>query len=98
MPDMPASHSSLSQDRLEDRQPWFRRQASALLGSGSVEDKAVRFGSLEPAHITLAKQCLQPLIVVIMLAICTVTAGQALSLGSCALALVAFLIAARMRT
>jgi putative colanic acid biosynthesis UDP-glucose lipid carrier transferase len=96
MPEMPASDTSLSQDRLQDRQPWFRRQASALLGSGSVEDKAVRFGSLEPAHVTLAKQCLQPLIVVLMLAICTLAAGQALSLSSCALALVAFLIAARI--
>ena len=97
MPEMPASDtSSLPQDRLQDRQPWFRRQASALLGSGSVEDKAVRFGSLEPAHVTLAKQCLQPLIVVLMLAICTLAADQALSMSSCALALVAFLIAARI--
>jgi putative colanic acid biosysnthesis UDP-glucose lipid carrier transferase len=96
MPDVPASDESLSEDRLRDPVPWFRRQASALLGTGLVEDKAVRFGSLEPAHVTLAKQSILPFIVVLMLAICTLIAGQSITSEYCALALVAFLIAAQV--
>ena len=67
MPDVPASNESLSEERLQDPVPWFRRQASALFGTGLVEDKAVRFGSLEPAHVTLAKQSILPFIVVLVL-------------------------------
>lgn len=96
MSEIPASNGSLSEERLQDRLPWFRRRASSLLGNGSVEDKAVRFGSLEPAHITLVKQSILPLIVVLVLAICTLFSGQSLSLEFYALGLVAFLIAAQV--
>jgi putative colanic acid biosynthesis UDP-glucose lipid carrier transferase len=67
-----------------------------LLGGGSVADKAVRFGSLEPAHVTLARQGIPPLIVVLMLAICILFCGQALSTEVYALGLLAFLISAQV--
>jgi len=96
MSEIPASNGSLSHDRLQTRLPWRGRRASSLIGGGSVADKAVRFGSLEPAHITLAKQGILPLIVVVMLAICILFCGQPLSTEFYALGLVAFLISAQV--
>jgi putative colanic acid biosynthesis UDP-glucose lipid carrier transferase len=61
-----------------------------------VQTKAVRFGSLEPARITLAKRNILPLVVVLALAVCVLACGQFLSLQFCALGLVAFLIAAQV--
>jgi len=96
MSEIPASHGSLSHDRLQGRLTWRGRRASSLIGGGSVADKAVRFGSLEAAQITLAKQGILPLIVVLMLAICMRFCGQALSTEFYALGLVAFLISAQV--
>jgi putative colanic acid biosynthesis UDP-glucose lipid carrier transferase len=61
-----------------------------------MQNKAVRFGSLEPARITLAKQSILPLVVVLTLAICVLASGQSLSLQFYALGLVGFLIAAQV--
>jgi len=96
MAESPASSGSLSAEELEVRLPWLRRRASALLGNGSVQHKAVRFGSLEPAHVTLVKQSTLPLVVVLTLIACTLISGQPLSLELCALALVVFLVAAQL--
>jgi putative colanic acid biosynthesis UDP-glucose lipid carrier transferase len=94
MSEAPASSESLPNYRV--RSPWLRSRTSALICNGSVQNKIVRFGSIEPAHITLAKQIILPSLVVLMLAICMRAAGQALSREVCALGLVAFLIAAQV--
>ena len=94
--DSPTGTRRPPQDRVQTRPTWGSRPASELLCNGSVQNKAVRFGSLEPAHITLAKQGILPLVVVLMLAVCVLSSGQSLSLEFSALGLVAFLIAAQL--
>ena len=69
---------------------------SDLLCNDSVQDKAVRFGSLEPVHVTLAKQGVLLLTSVLVLAACVLARGQALSLQFNALGLVTFLITAQI--
>src|ERR1700730_8173088 len=96
MPDTPAGIGSLSDDRPELRAAWSNRPASELLCNDSVQGKAVRFGSLEPVHVILAKQGILPLTVVLVLVACMVACGQALSLQFCALGLVTFLITAQI--
>jgi putative colanic acid biosysnthesis UDP-glucose lipid carrier transferase len=96
MPETTAGTESLSHDRAQLRAPWSNRPASELPSNGSVQTKAVRFGSLEPARITLAKQNILPLVVVLALAVCVLACGRSLSLQVCALGLVAFLIAAQV--
>ena len=93
MSEAPASSESLPTYRLRLRLPWLSHRPSALICNGSVQNKIVRFGSLEPAYLTLAKQIILPSLVVLMLAICMRVAGQSLSREVCALGLVAFLIA-----
>src|SRR5271166_4744446 len=98
MPEAPASTESLQEDgfRFAARVPWLNRRASALLCNGSVQNKSVRFGSLEPAHVTLAKQCILPSLVVLTLALCIRAGGHALSREFYALGLVAFLISVQV--
>ncbi len=93
MPEAPASSESLPQERLQ-RLPWLNRRASAPPGNGSVQNKIVRFGSLEPAHVTLASRSMLPAVAVLTLAGCMFVAGYPWSREFCALALVAFLICA----
>jgi putative colanic acid biosynthesis UDP-glucose lipid carrier transferase len=94
MIDTSGNTRSLSPDqlRLPLNQPDY--PASSLLCNGSVQDKAVRFGSLEPAPLTLVKHNTLPLVSVLTLAICMLVGRQSLSLQFWALALVAFLISA----
>ena len=94
MIDTSGNTRSLSPDqlRLPLNQPDY--PASSLLCNGSVQDKAVRFGSLEPAHLTLVKHNTLPLVSVLTLAICMLVGRQSLSLQFWGLALVAFLISA----
>jgi putative colanic acid biosynthesis UDP-glucose lipid carrier transferase len=96
MPETSAGTESLPHDRAQLRAPWSNRTASELLCNGSVQNKAVRFGSLEPAHVTLAKQSILPLVVVLALAVCVLACGHSLSLQFYALGLVAFLITAQV--
>jgi len=96
MPETSAGTESLPHDRAQLRAPWSDRPASELLCNGSVQNKAVRFGSLEPAHVTLAKQSVLPSVVVLALAVCVLACGQSLSLQFCGLGLVAFLITAQV--
>src|SRR6266404_4428544 len=95
MPETSAGTDRLSRDRYL-RAPWFNRPASGLLCDGSVRNKAVRFGSLEPAHITLAKRSILPLVVVLALAVCVLACGRSLTLQFFALGVVAFLITAQV--
>jgi putative colanic acid biosynthesis UDP-glucose lipid carrier transferase len=82
----------------DDAQYRLLRSSGAApdLTGGSVQNKTVRSGSLEPAPITLAKRTLLPLIVVVMLAVCVLACGRTLSTQFCALGLAAFLIAAQV--
>ncbi len=96
MPETSTGTERLSHDHAQLRAPWSNRPASELLCNGSVQNKAVRFGSLEAAHVTLAKQTTLPLVVVLALAVCVLACGQSLSLPFCALGLMAFLIAAQV--
>src|ERR1700721_219485 len=96
MPEISAGTQSLTQDAAPLRAPWSNRPASELLCNGSMQNKAVRFGSLEPAHVTLAKQGVLPLVVILMLAVCVLAYSQPISLEFCALGLVAFLITAQI--
>ena len=96
MPETSAGTESLPHDRAQLRAPWSDRPASELLCNGSVQNKAVRFGSLEPAHVTVAKQSVLPSVVVLALAVCVLACGQSLSLQFCGLGLVAFLITAQV--
>jgi len=96
MPETSAGAGRLSHDRAQLRAPWPNRSASELLCNGSVQNKAVRFGSLEPAHVTLARQSILPSVVVLALAVCVLACGQSLTLQFCALGLVAFLVTAQV--
>jgi putative colanic acid biosynthesis UDP-glucose lipid carrier transferase len=96
MPDTPAGTGCLSQEHAPHRPSATNRVASELLCNGSLQNKAVRFGSLEPAHVTLAKQSILPVVVVVMLAVCVFACGRPLSVEFHALGLVAFLIAAQI--
>jgi putative colanic acid biosysnthesis UDP-glucose lipid carrier transferase len=71
-------------------------RTSSLLGNSSVQNKTVRFGSHEPALLTLVKQGTLPLVTVLVLANCLLIDGQSLSLQYWALALVTFLISAQV--
>jgi len=95
MSDTPAGTGCLPDERAL-RSPGMPRTASELLCNGSLQNKAVRFGSLEPAHVTLAKQGILPLVVVAMLAVCALAGGRRLSLEFYALGLVVFLITAQI--
>jgi putative colanic acid biosysnthesis UDP-glucose lipid carrier transferase len=96
MAEISAGTESLPQDAAPLRAPWSNRPASELLCNGSMQNKAVRFGSLEPAHVTLAKQSLLPLVVVVTLAASVLACGGSLTLQFYALGLVAFLITAQV--
>jgi putative colanic acid biosynthesis UDP-glucose lipid carrier transferase len=96
MSDIPAGAERLSPDHVRFRPPWSGRAASDLLCNGAVQNKAVRFGSLEPGHVTLAKRAIRPFVVVFMLAVCELACGQHPSSQSYALGLAAFLIAAQV--
>src|ERR1700728_4858986 len=74
------------------------RPASAPLCSGTLQAKAVRFGSLDSAHLTLVKRTCLPLVTVLVLINCTLIHGQSISLQLLALALVSFLISAQVFT
>jgi putative colanic acid biosynthesis UDP-glucose lipid carrier transferase len=96
MSENPAGTERLPNDQTQFRPPWSDRTASDLLGSATVRDKEVRFGSLDPAHVQLAKRSILPFIVVVMLAACVLACGRPLSAQFYALGLVSFLIAAQV--
>jgi putative colanic acid biosynthesis UDP-glucose lipid carrier transferase len=96
MTEVPASTGSLSPDEIPLQLNPHDERTSALLCNGSVQNKAVRFGSLEPALLTLVKQSTLPLVTVLVLAICMLIHRQSLSLQFWALALLVFLISAQV--
>jgi len=96
MLETPPSTESVRDNRLQFPPQWFGSGTSKLLSNGAIQKKTVRFGSLDPAHVTVAKQSIFPVVVVLTLAVCVLVSGQHLSLEFYALGLVTFLIAARV--
>jgi putative colanic acid biosynthesis UDP-glucose lipid carrier transferase len=96
MSDVSGSSASLTSDEVlpQLNQPGGR--TPSLLCNGSVQNKAVRFGSLEPVHVTLVRQGTLPLVVVLVLAGCTLVRGQSLTMQFWALALIVFLVSAQV--
>ena len=98
MPEAQASTGSLSGSELTRQTLEQSGRVASLLDNGSVQSKAVRFGSQEPAVLTLVKSNVLPLSVVLMLAVCARISGQALSQQFWGLALVTFLLSAQVFT
>ncbi len=96
MLDTPARTESLRDHRLELPPHWLDGGTSGLSSNEAIQKKTVRFGSLDAAHVTVAKQSIFPIITVLTLAVCALLCRQRLSLEFYALGLVAFLIAARV--
>lgn len=77
----------------------FKRKTECSTASrvdDSVQQKAVRFGNLEPASLTLIKHGTLPLVTVLVLTVCMLIAGQVLSAQFWALGLLAFLVSAQI--
>jgi len=70
--------------------------AAESLSTRKFHDQAVRLGSFEPASITLARQSVLPLVTVLMLAMCALARGAALTSQFWAVALVEFLISSQV--
>ena len=96
MPEAQASTGSLSDSELARQTKEQSGRIASLLDNGSVQSKAVRFGSQEPAVLTLVKSSTLPLSAVLMLAVCALISGQTLSQQFWALSLATFLIAAQV--
>jgi putative colanic acid biosynthesis UDP-glucose lipid carrier transferase len=95
MLETPARTKGLPDRRLPLPPQWLGG-TSPLLSNGATQKKVVRFGSLDPAHITVAKQGTLPIVVVLTLAVCVLISGRHVSVEFYALGLVTFLIAARV--
>ena len=94
MLDTPANTEYPPDDPLQFAPQWFGRDTPGLLSNEAIQKKTVRFGSLDPAHVIVAKQSILPVVAVVTLALCVLLSGQHLSLEFYALGLVTFLIAA----
>ena len=70
--------------------------SSPLICNGSVQNKAVRFGTHEPVVLTLAKQGTLPLITVLVLAACMLVDGQSITIRFWAISLLTFLASAQV--
>jgi putative colanic acid biosynthesis UDP-glucose lipid carrier transferase len=92
----PASTENPRDHRLQFAPQWFGSGTPGMLSNEAIQKKTVRFGSLDPAHVTVAKQSIFPIVAVLSLALCILLSGQYLSLEYYALGLVTFLIAARV--
>ncbi len=96
MADVPASTDTLPASEIPLQRQEHGARNSPLLCNGSMQNKAVRFGSLEPAILTLAKQGTLPLVTVAVLAACTLVDREGLSLRFWGIGLLALLISARI--
>ena len=96
MLETPARTESLRDPGSQFPPKWLDSGTSGLLSNEAIQKKTVRFGSLDPAHVTVAKQSIFPAVVVLTLALCVLLSAQHLSVEFYALGLVTFLIAARV--
>jgi putative colanic acid biosynthesis UDP-glucose lipid carrier transferase len=91
----PPTGIGLSQEGVLLPPRWSSRPAD-LLCNGSVQNKAVRFGTLEPGHVKLARQIILPMTVVATLTGCVLACGEVFSSQFYALGLVVFLITSQI--
>ncbi len=96
MSEVPASTASLPSGDIPLSPDGSGGAASASLANPSVQHKAVRFGNLEPAALTVVKQSTLPLTAVVTLALCLLVGGRSLTLQFWGLALVTFLAASQI--
>jgi putative colanic acid biosynthesis UDP-glucose lipid carrier transferase len=96
MAEIPASTESSPVNQLRVRRTDINHRAAVPICNGSPRNKVVRFGSLEPAQVTILKQCTLPLVAVLTLAICTLIRGNSWSLELSGLGLVTFLVSAQI--
>ena len=96
MSEVPASTGSLSSDEmpLPFSGPVERRSSPA--SGATPHDKAVRFGNIEPAALTVIKRSTLPLTSILSLALCFLVSGRSLSLQFWAVALMTFLISSQV--
>jgi putative colanic acid biosysnthesis UDP-glucose lipid carrier transferase len=97
MADVPPSSGSFTSAELGlslEPATAARGRAAPLPSAGPLHHKSVRFGTHEPALLTLTRRCILPLVVVVVLANCLLIAGESLSLQFWALGLIAFLVSA----
>jgi putative colanic acid biosysnthesis UDP-glucose lipid carrier transferase len=96
MTEVPGSSGSFTSDELGvSLDPAaVRARAVPLPSANPVHHKSVRFGTHEPALLTLTRRGILPFVVVLVLANCLLIAGETLSVQFCALALIAFLVSA----
>lgn len=96
MPDTQSSTGSLPASELHSPLREIDHRGSALICNGSLQNKAVRFGSLEPALITLLKRSTRPLIAILTLGLCTIMFRQSWTVQFSALGSIAFIVAAQI--
>ena len=96
MADSSGNTARLSSDELQVHLEQSNGRSSPLLCNGSVRNKAVRFGSFEPAHFTLVKQSTLPVVTIVVLCACMLLGGQSLNIQCWALALVTFFVSAQI--
>ncbi len=96
MPVNPAVKDGLLQRTMRGHAGWLRSRTSALLARNSTQHVSVRFGNVEPANITLVRQTVLPAIVVAVLAVCMLGAGEPLTAEFYAIALVGFMVCAQI--
>ena len=72
----------------------LRAPAIPLPSANPVHDKTVRFGTHEPALLSLTRRGVLPFVVVLVLTNCVLIAGETLSVQFLALALIALLVSA----
>jgi len=97
MSELPATTASLSS--IDIPLPSGAPEAVPPLSSPvlpSAQHKAIRFGNLEPAVLTVVKRSTLPVTAIVMLALCVLVGGRSLSLQFWALALVTFLISSQI--
>ena len=98
MSESPASVESLSRNPIALELGSQTEKIGSPLDDGAVQGKFVRFGSVDPALITLVKKSALPLVTVFTLGGCELLSGQALSVQYWALALVDFFVCAQIFT
>jgi len=97
MAEVPGSSGSLTPDDLGvslDAGAAVRARATPLPSANAAHHKSVRFGTHEPALLTLTRRCILPFVVVLIFASCVLIAGEPLSVQFWAVALIAFLVSA----
>lgn len=96
MSEVPASTGGLSSGEMPLPFNGPEKRRSLPDPGTTLQEKAVRFGNIDPVALTVIKQSTLPLTAVTSLALCVLVSGRPLSLQFWALALVTFLISSQI--